>query len=108
VSWPKASEGGKVIGKEEIRAYWIRQSGEFDPHVEPLAMTEEEGGKTRQRAPTSEEPSRKCSFGQPGFPRIHHERWSYRSYDLGDEADSNRWSVCHLRALILTGIQRGA
>jgi ketosteroid isomerase-like protein len=41
VSWPKASEGGKVVGKEEIRAYWTRQWGEFDPHVEPLAMTEE-------------------------------------------------------------------
>ena len=27
VSWPKASEGGKVVGKEEIRAYWTR--GEF-------------------------------------------------------------------------------
>jgi len=25
VSWPKASEGGKVVGKEEIRAYWTRQ-----------------------------------------------------------------------------------
>jgi hypothetical protein len=23
--------------------------GEFDPHVEPLAMTEEDGGKTRVR-----------------------------------------------------------
>jgi ketosteroid isomerase-like protein len=22
VSWPKASEGGNIIGKEEIRAYW--------------------------------------------------------------------------------------
>src|SRR5215467_10378143 len=40
VSWPKASEGGKVIGKEAIRAYWTRQWGEFDPHVEPLAVTE--------------------------------------------------------------------
>lgn len=49
VSWPKASEGGKVVGKEEIRAYWTRQWGEFDPHVEPLAMTEEEGGKIRVR-----------------------------------------------------------
>lgn len=46
VSWPKASEGGKVVGKEEIRAYWTRQWGEFDPHVEPLAMTEEDGGRT--------------------------------------------------------------
>jgi hypothetical protein len=49
VSWPKASEGGKVIGKEEIRAYWTRQWREFDPHVEPLAMVDEEGGKTRVR-----------------------------------------------------------
>ena len=49
VSWPKASEGGKIIGKEEIRAYWTRQWGEFDPHVEPLTMTEEDGGKTRVR-----------------------------------------------------------
>jgi hypothetical protein len=25
VSWPKASEGGRVVGKEEIRSYWTRQ-----------------------------------------------------------------------------------
>ena len=49
VSWPRASEGGKVVGKEEIRAYWTRQWSEFDPHVEPLAMTEDDGGKTRVR-----------------------------------------------------------
>ncbi|HXB23506.1 MAG TPA: nuclear transport factor 2 family protein [Gemmatimonadaceae bacterium] len=49
VSWPKASEGGTVVGKEEVRAYWTRQWGEFDPHVEPLAMAEEDGGKTRVR-----------------------------------------------------------
>ena len=49
VSWPKASEGGKIVGKEEIRAYWTRQWGEFDPHVEPLAMTEEDDGKIRVR-----------------------------------------------------------
>jgi hypothetical protein len=49
VSWPRASEGGKVIGKNEIRAYWTRQWGEFDPHVEPLAMTEEDGGRIRVR-----------------------------------------------------------
>ena len=49
VSWPKASEGGKVVGKEEIRGYWTRQWSEFDPHVEPLAMTEEDGGRIRVR-----------------------------------------------------------
>jgi ketosteroid isomerase-like protein len=49
VNWPKASEGGKIVGKEEIRAYWTRQWGEFDPHVEPLAITEEDGDKVRVR-----------------------------------------------------------
>src|ERR1700733_11532330 len=46
VSWPKASEGGYVVGKEEIRAYWTRQWKEFDPHVEPIEVIEREGGKT--------------------------------------------------------------
>jgi hypothetical protein len=49
VSWPKVSEGGKIVGKDEIRAYWTRQWGEFDPHVEPLVMTEEDGDKIRVR-----------------------------------------------------------
>ena len=35
--------------KKEVRAYWTRQWSEFDPHVEPLAMTEEDGGKIRIR-----------------------------------------------------------
>src|SRR6202043_2935795 len=46
VSWPKASEGGRVVGKEEIRAYWTRQWEEFDPHVEPAEVIDREGGKT--------------------------------------------------------------
>ncbi len=49
VRWPKASEGGTVVGKEAIRAYWMRQWSEFDPHVEPLAMTEDEEGRVRVR-----------------------------------------------------------
>ncbi|HUB53267.1 MAG TPA: nuclear transport factor 2 family protein [Terracidiphilus sp.] len=47
VSWSKASEGGRVVGKEEVRAYWTRQWAEFDPHVEPLTITEGDGGKVR-------------------------------------------------------------
>jgi len=46
VSWPKASEGGRVAGKEEIRAYWTRQWKEFDPHVEPLEVIDRQGGIT--------------------------------------------------------------
>jgi len=49
VNWPKASEGGRVVGKEQIRAYWTRQWGEFNGLVEPLAITEEDGGKVRVR-----------------------------------------------------------
>ena len=46
VSWPRASEGGRAVGKEEIRSYWTRQWKEFDPHVEPLEVIDHEGGKT--------------------------------------------------------------
>ena len=46
VRWPRASEGGEVVGKKEIRAYWTRQWSEFDPAVKPLEITEEDGGKT--------------------------------------------------------------
>lgn len=49
VSWPKASEGGKVVGKQEIRAYWTRQWAEFDPLVEPLAIAEAPGSQVRVR-----------------------------------------------------------
>src|ERR1700760_356727 len=49
VSWPKASEGGRVVGKEEIRAYWTRQWKEFDPHVEPVEVFDDGAGKTRVR-----------------------------------------------------------
>lgn len=46
VSWPKASEGGRVVGKEEIRSYWTRQWKQFDPHVEPIEVIDREGGIT--------------------------------------------------------------
>ncbi len=49
VSWPKASEGGRAVGKEEIRRYWTRQWQEFDPHVEPMEVILHELGKTEVR-----------------------------------------------------------
>ena len=49
VSWPKASEGGRVVGKQEIREYWTRQWAEFDPHVDVLEVIEREAGKTDVR-----------------------------------------------------------
>ena len=49
VSWPKASEGGRVVGKEEIRAYWTRQWKEFDPHVEPVEVIVHKGDRAEVR-----------------------------------------------------------
>ena len=49
VSWPKASESGRVVGKEEIRAYWSRQWKEFDPHVDPLEVLDAGAGRIHVR-----------------------------------------------------------
>ncbi|MGI8770685.1 MAG: nuclear transport factor 2 family protein [Acidobacteriaceae bacterium] len=49
VSWPKASEGGQVVGKEAIREYWTRQWEEFDPHVEPVEVIDDARGLTNVR-----------------------------------------------------------
>jgi hypothetical protein len=49
VSWPKASEGGRVAGRAEILAYWTRQWQEFDPHVEPLEVIDRQDGKSEVR-----------------------------------------------------------
>jgi hypothetical protein len=46
VSWPKASEGGRVVGKQAIRDYWTRQWAEFDPRVEVLEVVDHEMRKT--------------------------------------------------------------
>jgi hypothetical protein len=44
VSWPKASEGGRVVGKQAIREYWTRQWAEFDPIVNVLEVIDRESG----------------------------------------------------------------
>jgi ketosteroid isomerase-like protein len=81
VSWPKASEGGRVVGKEEIRAYWTRQWGEFDPHVEPLAITEEEGRKVRVRVHQLVKSLQGDVLSDSEVSsRIHCEYRSYRSH----------------------------
>ena len=44
VDWPNAWEGGRVHGKDSVRAYWTRQWLEIDPRVEPVAFTRRSGG----------------------------------------------------------------
>ena len=45
VVWPNGMEGGTVHGHEGVRAYWSRQWGMVDPHVDPVSFTEDESGR---------------------------------------------------------------
>jgi len=45
VEWPNGMEGGWVHGREGVRAYWARQWGLVDPHVEPVAFKTAEDGR---------------------------------------------------------------
>lgn len=46
VDWPNSMEGGRVYGYDEVRAYWTRQWGVVNPHVEPVRVAERANGKT--------------------------------------------------------------
>lgn len=46
VDWPNGMEGGRVHGREEVRAYWTRQWAVVDPHVEPVRIVERDSGDT--------------------------------------------------------------
>jgi hypothetical protein len=89
VSWPKASEGGRVVGREEIRAYWTRQWGEFDGHVEPLAITEEGERRVRVRV---HQIVRNLEGNVLSDSEVLHiftmNRGLIAAMDLGDEADT--------------------
>jgi len=45
IHWPKAFEGGYVIGHEAVRDYWTKQWKEINPKVEPVAITARPDGK---------------------------------------------------------------
>lgn len=47
VYWPKAFEGGHVVGQDEVRAYWLRQWSEIDPRVNPVSVIERLDGKVK-------------------------------------------------------------
>jgi hypothetical protein len=90
VSWPKASEGGRVVGKEEVRAYWTRQWREFDPHVESLAMSDENGGKTRVRVHQLVKSLQGDVLSDSEVLHVFTlNNGLIEAMDLGDEADSS-------------------
>ena len=43
VAWPNGMEGGTVHGHEGVRAYWTRQWGMIDPHVDPVSFDDSDG-----------------------------------------------------------------
>ena len=46
IHWPKAFEGGYVIGRSAVKEYWTRQWSEINPIVEPLVISTRADGKT--------------------------------------------------------------
>lgn len=45
VVWPNGMEGGVVHGHDGVRAYWTRQWGMVDPHVDPVTIEEDSEGR---------------------------------------------------------------
>jgi ketosteroid isomerase-like protein len=45
VDWPNAFEGGRVVGRDDVRDYWRRQFTQIDPRVEPRRFTDAGDGR---------------------------------------------------------------
>jgi ketosteroid isomerase-like protein len=45
VVWPNGMEGGVVHGHDGVRAYWTRQWGMINPHVDPEGFSQDEDGR---------------------------------------------------------------
>jgi ketosteroid isomerase-like protein len=44
VDWPNAWEGGRVVGRDAVRDYWMRQFEAISSQVEPEGFSEEPDG----------------------------------------------------------------
>ena len=45
VDWPNGMEGGREVGHDAVRAYWTRQFGLIDSHVEPVGFERDDQGR---------------------------------------------------------------
>ncbi len=45
VDWPNGMEGGRERGHDAVRAYWTRQFGVIDSHVEPVGFEVDDLGR---------------------------------------------------------------
>ena len=44
VDWANGMTGGRVHGRDAVRAYWAAQWAALDPRVEPVRVTPDDGG----------------------------------------------------------------
>ena len=45
VDWPNAFEGGRVRGRDAVRAYWLRQFATIDPQLMPRGFAWRDDGR---------------------------------------------------------------
>jgi hypothetical protein len=45
VEWPNAIDGGRVVGRDAVRAYWTGQFETTDPRVEPVRIVQRDDGR---------------------------------------------------------------
>jgi hypothetical protein len=45
VDWPNAIDGGRVVGRDGVRAYWAGQFAEIDPRVEVRRIERRDDGR---------------------------------------------------------------
>ena len=45
VDWPNGMEGGRVHGRDGVRAYWTRQWSLLNPRVDPVQVSEDDFGR---------------------------------------------------------------
>jgi hypothetical protein len=49
VDWPNGQHGGRMTGRDAVRAYWLKQWSEIEPRVEPLEIDMSAGGTATVR-----------------------------------------------------------
>ena len=49
VDWPNGMEGGRVIGHDQVRAYWKRQWEVLNPTVDLIGIKEDQNGRVMVR-----------------------------------------------------------
>ena len=81
VQWANGMEGGYVHGKEAVRAYWTRQFGILDPHVEPSQIDEVDDGSFRvQVHQVVHDAERQPAFGYSRLSYVPNPRRPHRAH----------------------------